>query len=521
MKVSGLSRVLGGLSLLAVGSLSALASGQSRPVTGGFGGGGGSAPGGAGFGGAAIAGSLGSSGDGGARRDGGSAMIQVFPPSVVREEIVGYDTVQQAVVYVERMPSAVGGFSHATLVTVTARNERTRVNLTTSVDVDRLRTSRDPVIFREIDARIQRSVADARLRLGGGGVVLPAAEVNAPTPSPRCVSAPFGTREFTVGDMGTVQLTPAQDERSTRVNFRRNGRNGVAVDVPAVGVIEPTTSRTLYVPYNRIADARELPGTDKIALLLRSDACTPESSVPAVSVVLVDPPGDTPLAPLEHAELTDADAMRALAPRARRRTVDDVEGWYERRTRVVYDNAWRVPGSYDLLLVQYSRHEESLPPTVSMSGHAPAHYALVRTGGRRPQVLFQFAPSVRAAFEGVGQEAFGADLDGDGRPEVIVRVRAQDGSEYATVLRVTEHDINFAWAGEVNVDGRRGGTSQCCANNMVRRCSIGVDNRALVLRCRHETYNGLGPDARLVTSRVRIERLRYNGGSASLEVMER
>lgn len=449
-------------------------------------------------------------------------MIVVFPPSSVREEIVGYDAALQALTYVERAPTSVQGFWHSALVTVSARGERTRVALTTAVDEDRLRTTRDAAIFREIDGRVARSIAEARARLGGGGSILPAAELNAVTPAPRCVSAPLSAREFSIGDLGTVRLAPAADERSTRIQLSRDGRAGAAVDVPAVTVLEPRSGRSLSVPYNRVADARELPGTDKVALLLRSDVCTPEG-VPAMVIgVLVDPPGDPPLTPLEHAELTEVEAMRVLAPRARRRTVDEVTGFYERNgARVVYDNAWRLPGVYDLLLVQFSRHERNLSPTITMSGHAPAHFALVRTSGRRPELVFQFSPSSSLSIEGVGQEAFSADLDGDGRPEVIVRARAQDGGEYLTVLRVTPSDINFAWAGEVNIDGRRGAVSQCCANNVVRRCAVGLDGRALILRCRHETYSGVGPDARLVSSRVRIERLRYNGGSASLEVMER
>jgi hypothetical protein len=501
----------------AVLSRSTGALGQSRPVTGGFGGGAGGAAGGFGGAGASTA------RDAGAAQDAASAMIQTFPPSAVREEIVGYDVGLSALTYVERNPSGVGGFSHSALVTVNSRGERTRVALTTAVDEDRLRTSHDPAIFREIDARVQRSVTDARARLGGGGSILPAAELNGPTSAPRCYSAPYSAREFSIGDLGVVRLVPSPDERSTRIQLSRAGRSGAAIDQNAVSVLDPRAGCSLFVPYNRVADARELPGTDRVALLLRSDACTPEGVSTMVSGVLLDPPGDQPLPPLEHAEFTEADAMRVLAPRARRRTVDEVSGWYERdRTRVVYDNAWRIPGSYELLLVQFSRHPSTMSPTLAMSGHAQAHFALVRTGGRRPELLFQFAPSVTGAFEGVGQEAFSADLDGDSRPEVIVRVRTQDQSEHVTILRTSEHDLNFAWAGELNVDGRRGGVSQCCSNNVVRRCTLGLDGRALIMRCRHEAYSAAsGPDARVVSSRVRIERLRYNGGSAALEVMGR
>lgn len=505
--------MVGAVALCALASAvvvrASVAPGQTRPVTGGFGGTGGQGSATGGFGAA--------SSDAGA-----SAMIQPFPPSQVHEEIVGYDVVLQALTYVERTPSSIAGFSHTALVTVNGRGERNRVALTTTVDEERLRTSRDPQIFREIDARVVRSIQEARARLGGGGTMLPASELNAPIPAPRCVSAPLAPREFSIGDLGVVRLTPSADERSTRIQMTRSGRSGNAIDVNAVAMVEARTGPTLFIPYNRVADARELPGTDKIALLLRSDVCTPEGVTPMVTAILLDPPGDQPLVPLEHAELTEAEALRLLAPRARRRTIDEVSGWYERdRTRIVYDNAWHLPGSYDLLLVQFSRHPPSMSPTISMSGYAHAHYALVRTGGRRPVLLFQFAPSVAGTYEGVGQEAFGADLDGDSRPEAVIRVRTQDGSEYITVLRVSEQDLNFAWTGELNIDGRRGGVSNCCANNVVRRCSLGIEERALIMRCRHETYAGVGPDARLVSSRVRIERLRYNGGSAALEVMER
>lgn len=518
-------RFAGSTGSLVVGALMVcaplVALAQTRPVTGGFGGGGnGNA---SGTGGASASGGFGGAGasvDAGARAS--APVVQSFPPSQAREEIVGYDGALGALTYVERTPTRVGGFAQTALIAVNTRGERNRIPLTTNVDEDRLRTSRDAGIFREIDARVVRSIAEARARLGGGGSVLPVSEVNPRSNPSQCVHAPYAAREFTLGDLGTVRLTVAPDERSTRIQVTRAGRSGTAVDIPAVAFTTGASGQQLFIPYNRVADARELPGTDRLAVLLRSDACTPEGVQSMVSGVLLDPPGDQPLPPLEHVELTEADVLRVIAPRARRRTIDEVSGWYDRdRTRVVYDNAWRVPGSYELAVVQFSRHPPSLSPTIAMSGHASAHYALFRTGGRRPEMIFQFAPSVTGVYEGISQEALGADLDGDGRPEVIIRARMQDDAEHLVVLRTSESDLNFAWTGEVNVDGRRGGVSQCCTNNVVRHCSVGLDGRSLILRCRHETYSGIGPEARVVSSRVRIERLRYNGGSAALEVMER
>jgi hypothetical protein len=492
-----------------------------------------------GFGGGAASGSTRTDAGvdaGGARSDGGLAADadaarseleaglangEAFSRSSVREEIVGFDAALQTLVYVERMPSGLAGFSHATLVSVSERNERSRVPLTTATDVERLRITRDPALFREIDGRIARAVDEARARLGAGAV-LPAVETDARVAAGRCASPPLSARTFAVGDVGVVRVTPSADERSSRLQFLRGSLGSNVVDVPSVSLVEPATGRAILAPYDRVADARELPGTDRIALLLRSDRCAPEGAHPVVTAALLEPPPDAPLPPLEHAEWTDSQALRLLAPRARRRTVDEVDGWFERNgTRVVYDNAWRVPNEPDLLLVQFSRHDRSLSPTVAMSGHAPSHFALARSRRGRWEMIFQFAPSVRGAYEGASQEATTADLDGDGRPEVFVRARAQDGSEYLTLLRVSPVDLQYVWSTEVAIDGRRGGASACCANNVTRRCRIGLDGRSLVLRCRHDTWSGTGPDARVVSSRVRIERVRYNGGTASIETSER
>jgi hypothetical protein len=445
-------------------------------------------------------------------------MIRSFPPSAVRDEIVGYDTAAGTLTYVERVPTIVGGFSHVALVTVGSHDERTRVRLTTEIDVDRLRTSRDSSIFREIDARVVRSIADARARLVPGAV-LPAAEQGAS--SARCVNAPFATRTFVVGDLGEATVTPSADGHSTRVQFRRGATSGNAVDIAAITVSEPSTGRVIWAPYTRVADVRELPGTRKFAVMLRSDVCVPESTAVAVSAFLLEPPGDQPLPPLDHVELTDSEAMRIVAPRARRRTIDDTDGWYVRNQRVVYDNAWRIPGSSGLVLMQFSRYEPHLSPAVAASGHAHAHFALVDMSGSRPRLLFQFAPTVNSAYEGNAQEAYGADLDGDGRAELIVRARTNDGSEYVTTLRWSPEDLNIGWAGELSVDGRRGGLSHCCAANVVRRCQMGLDGRVLVFRCQHETYSGLGPDARITESRMRTERMTYNGAGMTVEIRER
>jgi hypothetical protein len=504
---------------------SAIVRAQSSP--GGAGGFGGSGGGSGGLGAASSVADAGASSDAGAEGGGGASASGApsggggFPSSTVREEIVGFDGSSQTLVYVERMPSGLGGFSHATLVSVSERNERTRVPLTTVTDVERLRTSRDPAIFREIDARIARAVADARARLGVGAT-LAAIETEARPPGVRCVNPPYATRTFAIGHLGAVQITPSADERASRLQFRRGNNGSTAIDVPSITLVEPATGRAILAPYDRIADARELPGTDRIAVLLRSDRCTPDGAHPVVAAALIDPPPDAPLPPLERAEWTEAQAMRLLAPRARRRTVDEVDGWYERDgTRVVYDNAWRVPNEPELLLVQFSRHDRSLSPTVAMGGHAPSHFALARSRRGRWEIVFQFAPSVRGAYEGAAQEASSADLDGDGRPEVLVRARAHDGSEYLTLLRVSPVDLHFVWSAEVAIDGRRGGASACCAGNVTRRCRMGLDGAALVLRCRHDTWSGTGADAHVTVSRVREERVRYNGGTASIETSER
>lgn len=444
--------------------------------------------------------------------------VQSFPPSTVRDEIVGYDRAAGTLTYVERVPTAVGGFSHVALVAVGAHDERTRIRLTTDVDFDRLRTQRDLGIFREIDARIVRSINDARTRMAPG-VMVPAMEQG--STAARCVNAPFATRTFAIGDLGEAVLTPSADGRTTRVQFRRGNNGGNAVDVPAVAVSEPSTGRMVWAPYTRIADVRELPGTHKLAVLLRSDACVPEGTNVAVSAMLIDPPGDQPVPSLEHAELTDAEAMRMIAPRARRRTVDETSGWFEHGSRVVYDNAWRIQGAPGLLVMQFSRHEHNLSPAVAMSGHAHAHFALIDTNGRRPRLVFQFAPSVNSAYEGNSQEAYGADLNGDGRAEIIIRARTNDGSEYVTVLRWSPEDLNLAWAGELSVDGRRGGLSHCCAANVVRQCQMGLDGRVLVFRCQHETYSGMGPDARVTATHLRTERMTYNGGGMTVQINER
>ena len=47
-------------------------------------------------------------------------MIRTFPPSGVRDEIVGYDRAGGTLTFVERVPTVVGGFSHVTLVSVGA-----------------------------------------------------------------------------------------------------------------------------------------------------------------------------------------------------------------------------------------------------------------------------------------------------------------------------------------------------------------------------------------------------------------
>ncbi|MDP3273590.1 MAG: hypothetical protein Q8Q09_00240 [Deltaproteobacteria bacterium] len=447
-----------------------------------------------------------------------------LPPSQVREQIVGFNPSTHELTYVERMPTLLAGFAHINLVTIAPNVAPTRVRLTTEVDLSRVRTQlesqRQTSVFVEVENRVRASITAAAAQLTVG-TILPAIDSSARNVT-ECLRAPFVMRSFHIGEIGDVEVQVSDDARNTAVRFRRpNGRMSEELTVPAVRMQDPRTSALSLAPYTRVSDARELPGTRAIALLLRSDACTPESVEPAVTAVLIEPPSDEPLTALEHTAITESVIIRLLSRRARRRTIDEISGWYDGRTRVVFDNAWRLPGSADLVLVQWSRHTQDFSPLLAADGHGPAHFALVRMGGRRPELAFMYMPTNQSLYEGTSQEAFAMDMDGDARPEIVIRSRTTDGSEYATILRWTDVDIAVAWTGEINIDGRRGGVSRCCTSNMARRCNLGRDERTLVLRCRDETYAGLGPNAAIQRSLVHIERIRFNGGSTSVEVRER
>ena len=227
--------------------------------------------------------------------------------------------------------------------------------------------------------------------------------------------------------------------------------------------------------------------------------------MPARAIWVAEPPtAEQPLRPLESAELTEGTVIRALAPQAHRTTIDEVAAFYDRRTRVVFDTAWRLPTSPDeRYLVQYTRIEPDMPPPVVDAGQVYARFAVVAPDGHgRLRVVSQLTPpAAQNVFEGTGQEAFAADLNHDGREEVFVRAHYRPDSELITVLAVSADDtLQFLWRGSV--------TSSDPVSAERRRCTAGTDSEGLVLRCVVEPRQG---DA----SRV-VQRIRWTGGTLSV-----
>ncbi|MEI8257842.1 MAG: hypothetical protein WCJ30_19375 [Deltaproteobacteria bacterium] len=236
-------------------------------------------------------------------------------------------------------------------------------------------------------------------------------------------------------------------------------------------------------------------------------------------VRVASPPyAERPLAPLVHAEFTESEVVRALSPRARRRTVDEISGWYDRTARVMFDNAWSLPAASgaDRILVQFTRVESDMPPPVVDAGQAYAQFALfTRTARGALRLVAQTSPPARDnVFQGTAQEAMSADLDGDGRPEIVVRSRYRPEGEIATVLRVSDDAVQFVWRGQTLLDER---STQTATNPLWRRCETGVDGATLVLRCRTATYrpNAAPNDAPLSTGSL-VQRLRWNGAIAAV-----
>jgi hypothetical protein len=433
----------------------------------------------------------------------------------LREEILGYDPARGVLAYVEHGPSPLAGFSHVTVVELAPGAPPRRIRLTTDEDVNQCRATRDASVATRtaIEARVARDLDAIRARYQQGAVV-PVSE-HAPAGG-ACRIAPFAPREFALEQGPAVRVTVAPDGTRSTVALVAGERVGAATEVPAVTLTSGTT--TIRAPYDRVADARELPGTDAIAVLLRSDACTPEGArVPAIAVlVAAPPPPERPLAALPHAELSEAAVIHALARRARRRTLDEVSGWFEGRTRVVFDNAWTLPSpGGERILVQYSRHDPDLSPLLADAGQAGARFALISREGGRLRVVAQLAPPAQEnVFEGTGQEAYEADLDGDGRPEVVVRSRLRADGEVATVLRWTESDLQFIWRGTTGLDERAAPTG---AQAEVRRCTLGLDGQTLVSRCQVEMHRpNAAPDAMPLSRARLVQRIRWNGGALQI-----
>jgi hypothetical protein len=442
------------------------------------------------------------------------APVAFAQSQTAHEEILGVDPQRGVVAYVERSPSSLPAFATVTLVEVGRDGTQNRIRLTTDEDVNQCRASHDaPSTRGPIDARVARDIESARSRYRGG-TVLP---VSQPLGATGCSRAPFARSEASLPDSLAIEVEPASDGSSTRLTMQRNGRSAPTVDVPSVTLTQG--ANVTRAPYNRIADVRELPGVDEFAVLLRSDACTPEGqAVPVRLVRIAAPPyPERPLQPMTHAELAEGEIIRALAPRARRRVVEEVSGWYEGRTRVVFDNAWSIPGPGDeRILVQYTRVDPDMPPPVVDAGQANAQFALVtRSGSGRLRVLSQLAPPTREnVFEGSGQEAFPADLDGDAMPELVVRTRYRPDSELLTLLHVAGDSLQFVWRGQTMLDER---TMQTATNPNWRHCDVGLDGSQLVSRCRTAVYRpNAGANADPISRGRLVQRVRWNGGVVSV-----
>ncbi len=433
----------------------------------------------------------------------------------VHEEILGVDPARGVLAYVERSPSPLTTFPTVAIVEVSRDGSVNRIRLTTDEDVAQCRATHDaPATRGAIDARVLRDIESARSRYRIGSV-LPVAQ---PLGAGPCTRAPFARGQATLPDQLAITIEPTPDGASTHLVLTRNGRPGAPVDVPSVTLTQGAT--VTRAPYNRIADVRELPGSDDFAVLLRSDACTPEGqSVPVRAIRMAAPPyPERPLQPLTHVELSEADVIRAVAPQARRRVVEETSGWYVGRARIVFDNAWAVPGPGDeRILIQYTRVEPDMPPPTVEAGQAYAQFALAtRNSAGRIRVVHQLAPPTRDnVFEGTGQEAFLADLDGDGTTEAVVRARYRPDSEALSVIHVASDSLQYVWRGQTMLDER---TSQLATNANWRRCDVGLDGHQLVLRCRTAVYrpNAAASDEPVSRGRL-VQRIGWNGGIVAVD----
>ncbi len=448
------------------------------------------------------------------------AAVVTIAPFNVRERLLGWDPTRSTVTYVEVAPSGLAGFSHVTLADIgrDPGSDR-RVRLTTDDDVVQFRASRDRNALRVIlEQRVERDIAAAAARLQAGSVmpVSPRNRVSA------CVRAPFPPVDFDASGL-SVHVEPSFDGMRAVVRLVEQGRQGPPAEVPSV--IVSSGGQQVNAPFNRVADLRQVPGAPRYVALLASDACTPEGvRVPSRAVILeAPPPPERALTPLVHAELFEHQIMRDLAPRAQRRVVDEVSGWFEGRTRTVFDNAWTLPGGGpDRVLIQFTRQDGNLPPDAIARGTAPTMFAVAeRRGAGGIRLLSTLAPPTSEdVFQGNGQEAFQTDIDGDGTPEIVVRSRYGPIGEVTTVLHYASDHLQFVWRTTTLLDERSGPALRPQAE--VRRCNVGEHQRALVVRCNIERYPaGAGRDAQPVAREQLIQRLQWNGGSATVSTERR
>src|SRR5262249_40365143 len=152
-------------------------------------------------------------------------------------------------------------------------------------------------------------------------------------------------------------------------------------------------------------------------------------------------------------------------------------------------------------------------PSAIDAGTAAARFALLEPRGRELRVVSQLVPPPgENVFEGTGVEAYATDLDGDGRPEVVVRARYQPGGEVPTLLQNAEQALQCLWRATTAADERAGGTA---AQPEVRRCTVGEDaGPTLVVRCEIERYAvGAARDSQPLSRARLVQRVRFNGGA--------
>lgn len=453
------------------------------------------------------------------RPDAGAGGLRTRDP--VRAQFVNYDSGRGVLTYLEASSTVLAQFYEYNLVAIANNVAPQRTRLNTDEDLTRARQAaqsgnNDP--RPDLEQRVQRAI-DAARASGVQGTLMPVSEVGS-MPS-GCRRAPYAPREFSAGDQLHLRLEVSPDGARTNLTLTQGGRAGETIQIPAVAL--STMQGMSFLPYDRVADVRVLPGTDRVGVLLASDACTPPNAIaPAVAVLAPPPPPpERPLTPLANAALPEATVMRALAPGARRRTVDGTEGYFEGRTHVVFDGSWDLPNSNgELFMVQFTRRDPAMSPLLAEGGQSLTRFALMRRHAGRITVVSQYVPPpTDNVFEGTGQEAFSVDLDGDAFAEVVVRTRVPaDHSEYITVLRWNEQELMYMYHTTVARDDRAAGTAAGMARPEQRRCTLGSDGRTLVVRCQVQFYSpNAAPNATPTQVSTAIERVQCTSGSVQVQ----